>query len=159
MNERIRLRAESRTGPEVTESKAAAIVAAGGQVYAVGVTTDGALLHGLEARVQPDFHYRLTRKGPKNINVNWVSTASNTPWQSQDHADCVSVASKIGKIAHEMADPFASPAPWVKTRLAGLDWDEESMTASAARRYSYGDINTSQAWLHAVREIEKAGEL
>lgn len=153
------MRASDRyRGPAVSQQKAAAIVRAGGTIYALAVDDGGRPVRGFEARVEADFNYRTSRDRPMNLDVSWTSLSRNDPAEARLHAECVIAAATVGELAEKEPQLFTTAPGWVHSSLAGLDWTEEDVAYDARRRYIEGDVEETGAWEYAVAQVKRRGE-
>jgi hypothetical protein len=147
----ILIRAGGKNGHIVTASKAALIIASGGQVTVCAVNQHDSNILGIEARV-------YGQNGPK------VGFSARGRMSLQDAELMASVIAKAAELAAKsQADTvnwFEHIPGWVTNRFAvtGLVWDEKELSREAACRYRLGDVDVNEAWLYAVEYVEQKRE-
>lgn len=154
MSDKIVIRAENEHGPEITGSKAAAILASGGVVFALAVDQDKQEVHGTTVSARSERSFRTGQvAGPPS--VNWSSPGGTSPWQAKLHAKAVAALVKAIELGGtDWFSPDHIPG-WVVTALEGTGTDAEIAAFDAARAYGSGQFNINDAWQWAVDRIKE----
>jgi hypothetical protein len=155
---KIVIRAENENGPEITGSKAAAILASGGYVHAMAKDADGHTLHGTVASAHSNRSFR-TGRVEDPVSVNWSSPGGSAAFQARLHAQAVLALVKAIELGGtDWFSPDHIPG-WVYTAAAAIgNTDAEVLAFDAARAYGSGQFTINDAWQWAVsRAKERIG--